>query len=135
KALSDAELAPERLILEITETVMITDIDLSLGRLHELAEHGIQLAVDDFGSGYSSLNYIRRFPIDILKIDRAFSSDLSESAEVAALTKTILDLAQILGVRAVAEGIERPEQLEKLRELGCELGQGHLFMKPKAAAA
>ena len=114
---------------------MISDIELALNRLHELSDHGIQLAVDDFGSGYSSLNYIRRFPIDILKIDRAFITDLTESAEVAALTKTILDLAHILGVTAVAEGIERLDQLEKLQQLGCELGQGYLFMKPLAAAA
>ncbi len=134
EALREVELAPERLILEITETVMISDIDLALGRLRELAEHGIQLAVDDFGSGYSSLNYIRRFPVDVLKIDRAFTAELSESEEVDALTKTILDLAKILGVRAVAEGIERPDQLKRLRELGCELGQGYLFMKPREEA-
>jgi diguanylate cyclase (GGDEF)-like protein/PAS domain S-box-containing protein len=135
RALREAGLAPERLILEITETVMISDIELALIRLHELSGHGIRLAVDDFGSGYSSLNYIRRFPIDILKIDRAFITDLTKSAEVAALTKTILNLAHILGVTAVAEGIERLDQLEKLQELGCQLGQGYLFMKPLAAAA
>ena len=134
KALREADLAPEKLIIEITETVMISDVDLALDKLHELAEHGIQLAVDDFGSGYSSLNYIRRFPIDFLKIDRAFTTDLSKSAEVSALTKTILDLAHILGVKAVAEGIERPDQLERLQQLGCELGQGYLFMKPREAA-
>ena len=84
-ALREASLAPEKLILEITETVMISDIELALTRLRELSEHGVKLAVDDFGSGYSSLNYIRRFPIDILKIDRAFITDLTESAEVAAV--------------------------------------------------
>jgi EAL domain-containing protein (putative c-di-GMP-specific phosphodiesterase class I) len=135
KALRAADLAPERLVLEITETVMISDLDLALTRLHELSQHGIKLAVDDFGSGHSSLNNIRRFPIDILKIDRAFTADLAESAEVAALTKTILDLARILGITAVAEGIERPDQLEKLQQLGCELGQGYLFMKPQEATA
>ncbi len=114
---------------------MISDSELALSRLRELSEHGIRLAVDDFGSGYSSLNYIRRFPIDILKIDRAFTTDLTRSAEVAALTRTILNLAHILGVTAVAEGIERLDQLEKLQELGCELGQGYLFMKPLPAAA
>jgi diguanylate cyclase (GGDEF)-like protein/PAS domain S-box-containing protein len=133
-ALREAALAPERLILEITETVMISDVDLALTRLRELGDHGIQLAVDDFGSGYSSLNHIRRFPINILKIDRLFTADISESAEVAALTKTILELAQILGITAVAEGIERPDQLAKLQQLGCQLGQGYLFMKPRAAA-
>jgi EAL domain-containing protein (putative c-di-GMP-specific phosphodiesterase class I) len=134
EALRTADLAPERLVLEITETVMISDVELALSRLEELSGHGIQLAVDDFGSGYSSLNYIRRFPIDILKIDRAFVADLTDSSEVAALTETILDLAQILDVTAVAEGIERPDQLAELRELGCKLGQGFLFMKPVEAA-
>ncbi len=80
KALRQADLAPERLVLEITETVMITNVDLALSRLHKLSRHGVKLAVDDFGSGYSSLNYIRRFPIDILKIDRAFIADLAESS-------------------------------------------------------
>jgi diguanylate cyclase (GGDEF)-like protein/PAS domain S-box-containing protein len=133
-ALSDAELAPEKLVLEITETVMILDLELALDRFRQLSAHGIQLAVDDFGAGYSSLNYIRRFPIDTLKIDRLFIADLSESTEVAALTATIVNLAHVLGVKSVAEGIERPDQLERLRAIGCEYGQGYLFMRPVDAA-
>jgi diguanylate cyclase (GGDEF)-like protein/PAS domain S-box-containing protein len=132
--LRDTGLPPKNLVLEITETAMISDVELALGRLKELSAHGIQLAVDDFGSGYSSLNYIRRFPINILKIDRAFIADVNTSAEVASLTRTILDLARILGVTPVAEGIERQDQLDELRELGCVLGQGYLFMRPVAAA-
>jgi EAL domain-containing protein (putative c-di-GMP-specific phosphodiesterase class I) len=132
--LAESELPPEKLVLEITETVMISDVELALSRLQELSANGIRLAVDDFGSGYSSLNYIRRFPINILKIDRAFIADLNESAEVASLTRTILDLAAILGVTPVAEGIERPDQLSELQALECALGQGYLFMRPVEAA-
>ena len=88
------------------------------------------MAVDDFGSGYSSLNYIRRLPIDVLKIDRAFIADIGESAEVAALTETILGLARIIGVTVVAEGIETEAQLAEVTRLGCDLGQGYLFLRP-----
>ena len=109
---------------------MMTDLDPALAKLHELRAYGVQLAVDDFGSGYSSLNYIRRLPIDVLKIDRAFIAEIGESPEVVALTKTILDLARIIGVVAVAEGIETADQLATLRQLGCERGQGYLFMPP-----
>jgi diguanylate cyclase (GGDEF)-like protein/PAS domain S-box-containing protein len=126
-------LPPEKLVLEITETVMISDVDLALRRLQDLSASRIQLAVDDFGSGYSSLNYIRRFPINILKIDRAFIADMTDSAEVAALTETILDLSRILGVTPVAEGIERADQCDELRRLGCVLGQGYHFMAPVEA--
>jgi len=133
QVLAKTGLPAEKLMLEITETVMISDVELALKRLHELSASNIQLAVDDFGSGYSSLNYIRRFPINVLKIDRAFVADVNESGEVAALTETILDLTRILGVTPVAEGIERPEQLDELRRLGCVLGQGYLFMRPVEA--
>jgi diguanylate cyclase len=134
QVLAETGLPPEKLILEITETVMISDVELALSRLQELSASNIQLAVDDFGSGYSSLNYIRRFPINILKIDRGFIADVNESEEVAALAETILDLARILRFTPVAEGLERPDQLDKLRKLGCSLGQGYLFMRPVAAA-
>jgi diguanylate cyclase (GGDEF)-like protein/PAS domain S-box-containing protein len=130
RILLETALAPEKLVLEITETVMISDFELALDRLGELRRHKIRVAVDDFGSGYSSLNYIRRLPIDILKIDREFIADINESAEVAALAETILGLARILGVTPVAEGIENAEQLAMLKGLGCTLGQGYLFMRP-----
>jgi EAL domain-containing protein (putative c-di-GMP-specific phosphodiesterase class I) len=130
QVLSETGFAPERLLLEVTETAMISDFDLALSRLHDLRESKIRVAVDDFGSGYSSLNYIRRLPIDVLKIDRAFIAEIAESPEVVALTKTILDLARIIDVVPVAEGIETTEQLAILRRLGCARGQGYLFMAP-----
>jgi diguanylate cyclase (GGDEF)-like protein/PAS domain S-box-containing protein len=118
------------LVLEITESVMMQDMDLSIQRLSELKELGVKLAVDDFGTGYSSLNYIRRFPVDILKVDKSFVDGVNEGGEESALTAAIIELAGILKLRPVAEGIERADQLEKLLQLRCDLGQGYYFAKP-----
>ena len=128
--LQDTRLAPESLVIEITESVMMQDMELSIQRLGELKNLGIQLAVDDFGIGYSSLNYIRRFPVDILKVDKSFIDGVADSGEESALTAAIIELAGILRLRPVAEGIEHPEQVERLLELQCELGQGYYFAKP-----
>ena len=121
---------PSSLVLEITESVMMQDMDLSIARLHELKELGVRLAVDDFGTGYSSLNYLRRFPVDILKVDKSFVDGVNEGGEESALTAAIIELAGILNLQPVAEGIERADQLEQLLELKCELGQGYYFAKP-----
>src|SRR4029079_9943721 len=102
---------------------------LSIQRLAELKELGVRLAVDDFGTGYSSLNYIRRFPVDILKVDKSFVDGVNEGGEESALTAAIIELAGILKLRPVAEGIERADQLEKLLDLHCDLGQGYYFAK------
>ncbi len=128
--LLDTGLSPECLVLEITESVMMQDMALSNERLSQLKQLGVQLAVDDFGTGYSSLNYIRRFPVDILKVDKSFVDGVSEGGEESALTAAIIELAGILNLRPVAEGIERADQLEKLLELRCELGQGFYFSEP-----
>ena len=130
RVLRDTGLPSELLVLEITESVMMRDLVLSNQRLSQLKQLGVQLAVDDFGTGYSSLNYIRRFPVDILKVDKSFVDGVSEGGEESALTGAIIELATILNLRAVAEGIERADQLEKLLELQCELGQGYYFSKP-----
>ncbi|HYY07961.1 MAG TPA: EAL domain-containing protein, partial [Actinomycetota bacterium] len=130
RVLLDEELPPECLVLEITESVMMQDMALSNQRLTQLKQLGVLLAVDDFGTGYSSLNYIRRFPVDILKVDKSFVDGVSEGGEESALTAAIIELAGILNLRPVAEGIERADQLEKLLELRCELGQGFYFSKP-----
>ena len=129
-ALTDTGLAPASLVIEITESVMMRDLELSIQRLGQLKELGVQLAVDDFGTGYSSLNYIRRFPVDILKVDKSFIDGVAESGEEAALTAAIIELATILNLQPVAEGIEHAEQLEKLLALNCELGQGFYFAPP-----
>jgi len=130
QALMDSGLAASSLILEITESVMMRDMELSMRRLSELKELGVQLAVDDFGTGYSSLNYIQQFPVDILKVDKSFVDAMNSDARKSALTATILKLAEDLDLRPVAEGIERADQLERLLELQCDLGQGFYFAKP-----
>jgi diguanylate cyclase (GGDEF)-like protein/PAS domain S-box-containing protein len=130
RVLLETGLHPERLVLEITESVMMQDMVLSNQRLTQLKHLGVQLAVDDFGTGYSSLNYIRRFPVDILKVDKSFVDGVAEGGEESALTAAIIELAGILNLRPVAEGIERADQLEKLLELHCELGQGYYFSEP-----
>ncbi|HYF12427.1 MAG TPA: EAL domain-containing protein [Actinomycetota bacterium] len=130
--LMETGLAAFDLVLEITESVMMQDMELSIQRLAELKELGVRLAVDDFGTGYSSLNYIRRFPVDILKVDKSFVDGVNDGGEESALTAAIIELASILKLRPVAEGIERADQLERLLDLKCDLGQGYYFAKPLA---
>jgi EAL domain-containing protein (putative c-di-GMP-specific phosphodiesterase class I) len=127
EALEASGLPPSALVLEITETVMMADTDLAVRRLEELKSLGILLAMDDFGTGYSSLSYLSRFPIDILKMDRSF---LSSEHEESGLAAAIIGLGNSLNLDVVAEGIELPEQMASLRDLGCELGQGFLFARP-----
>jgi diguanylate cyclase (GGDEF)-like protein/PAS domain S-box-containing protein len=118
------------LTLEITESVMMQDMELSIARLTQLKELGVQLAIDDFGTGYSSLNYVRRFPVDILKVDKSFIDEVNEGGESSALTAAVIELAGILNLKPVAEGIERADQLQRLLEMHCDLGQGYFFAKP-----
>ena len=118
------------LILEITESVMMHDMDLSLSRLRDLKAIGVSIAIDDFGTGYSSLNYLRRFPVDILKVDKSFIDGVTNDGQEAALTNAVVDLAHVLHLLPVAEGIEDEGQCERLRQMDCELGQGYLFAKP-----
>jgi EAL domain-containing protein (putative c-di-GMP-specific phosphodiesterase class I) len=133
-ALRASGIAPSTLVLELTESVMMDDVDLAAIRLHELRELGVRLAIDDFGTGYSSLNYIRQFPLDILKVDRSFVLDINGGGEIAALTETIIEIASTLNLRAVAEGIEDADQVQRLRELHCALGQGYHLHRPMPAA-
>ncbi|HYH47917.1 MAG TPA: bifunctional diguanylate cyclase/phosphodiesterase, partial [Acidimicrobiia bacterium] len=134
EALLDAGLAPERLTLEMTESVMIDRSAETLALLHELRALGVRLAVDDFGTGYSSLSYLHRFPVDIVKIDRSFVERLSGEAEETSLVGSIVRIGEGLRVATVAEGIEDEVQLEALRRLGCDKGQGYLFAAPMSAA-
>jgi diguanylate cyclase (GGDEF)-like protein len=127
EALADSGLAPERLVLEITETVLVEDA-LSVGpRLAALRALGIRIALDDFGTGYSALGYLQKIPVDIVKIDRAFVRDVHLGARQSALAATVMTLAENLDLEVIAEGIELPEQAARLRELGCRLGQGFLY--------
>jgi len=127
-------LPPERLTLEITETALMHDEDVMQGLLHKLKALGVELAMDDFGTGYSSLAQLRVMPIDVLKIDKAFVGGVSASDGEWAFAATIIRLAHSLGARTLAEGIEHRSQLEQLRALGCELGQGYLFARPMPLA-
>ncbi|HLL92613.1 MAG TPA: EAL domain-containing protein [Solirubrobacteraceae bacterium] len=129
-ALQESEIAPSSLTLELTESVMMQDMELSLLRLNALRALGVKLAIDDFGTGYSSLNYIRQFPVDILKIDRSFLSD--PNPQVAELTDAIVQLARIFRLKAVAEGIENGGQLQRMQNINCDFGQGFHFAKPLA---
>jgi diguanylate cyclase (GGDEF)-like protein/PAS domain S-box-containing protein len=126
-ALVSSGLEPSSLVLEITESVMMADTDLAVERLNALKGLGILLAMDDFGTGYSSLSYLSRFPVDILKMDRAF---LTREHEESGLAGAIIAMGNSLNLEVVAEGIEFPEQIGSLRDLGCELGQGFFFAKP-----
>lgn len=116
--------------LELTESTLIGEMDQVLHNLHELRDLGVQLAIDDFGTGYSSLAYLRRFPIDRLKIDRAFVADMHNSQSAMEIVATIVKLAHQFGLKCLAEGIETAEQWRVLREVGCDEGQGFLMARP-----
>jgi diguanylate cyclase (GGDEF)-like protein/PAS domain S-box-containing protein len=131
--LASSGLDASLLILEITESVIMQQSETILMRLRELKALGIRLAIDDFGTGYSSLSYLQQFPVDILKIDRSFTSGLMRGANDDALARTIIALGDLLTMHTVAEGIEHPEQHSRLRDLGCTYGQGYLFSKPLGA--
>ncbi|MBK5224431.1 MAG: EAL domain-containing protein [Acidimicrobiia bacterium] len=133
RALADADIEPERLTLEITETLVMDDASILRERLVALRESGITLAVDDFGTGYSSLGYIQRFPVDVIKIDRSFVDRLDGPGGTSGVVTTIIDLSRGLHTVTVAEGIETIEQLAALEELGCDFGQGYLFSRPVPA--
>lgn len=129
RTLGSTGLDPAHLRLEITESVMVHDVSAAAA-LQKLKEAGIGLAMDDFGTGYSNLRYLKRLPIDALKIDRSYVSGLGSDAEDTAIVHATVAFARALGLDVTAEGIENDEQLARLRELGCELGQGYHFAKP-----
>jgi len=119
--------------LELTESSLMHDPEEAARTLRHLESFGLKLSVDDFGTGYSSLAYLKRFPLDALKIDRAFVRDATTNPDDAAITKAIIQLAHTLGLRVVAEGVETPEQHELLRSLDCDEVQGFLFGRPMPA--
>jgi len=127
-------LDPARLCLELTESALMDDAEQALVALEALHAHGVRFAIDDFGTGYSSLMYLRRFPIAEIKIDRSFIAGLPDDAEDMAIVTSIVGLAAAVGARTIAEGVETPEQLSVLRDLGCDLGQGYYWHRPAPAA-
>ncbi|MBV9411881.1 MAG: EAL domain-containing protein [Acidimicrobiia bacterium] len=132
-ALDDLHMDPAALTLEITESVLMHDRDISLARLLDLKFLGVRLAIDDFGTGYSSLAYLQRFPLDVLKVDKAFVDGVAHGPEESALAAAIIRLGHTLHLRSVAEGVEFPEQVAHLRRLGCQEAQGYLFARPLPA--
>lgn len=131
--LRDTGLDPERLELEITESIMVSDAEKALATLGRLRALGVGIALDDFGTGYSSLSYLHRFPLTTLKIDRSFVAKLGETLESVAITRAVIQLGHALGIRVVAEGVETPEQLDFLIVEGCDLAQGYLLGRPRQA--
>ena len=123
-------LRPDRLVVEITESLLLSENKATLGTLHRLKALGIDIAMDDFGTGYSSLSYLRKYPFDRIKIDRAFVSTASHGEQGAAIIKTIVNLGHSLGMGTVAEGVETEKDLEMLLAAGCVEGQGYLFSPP-----
>lgn len=126
-ALDAAGLAPARLVLEVTESVLMVDVERSTAMLGALRDLGVGIAIDDFGTGYSSLAYLRRFPVDRLKVDRSFTCGVGESPEDLAVVSSVVQLARALGLRTVAEGVETQEQRDVLTVMGCDDGQGYLW--------
>jgi diguanylate cyclase (GGDEF)-like protein/PAS domain S-box-containing protein len=132
--LAETGMPAHRLILEITETMMMMDLPLMMTRLRELKDLGVQLAIDDFGTGYSSLSYLQDSPFDLLKIDKSFIDNVADTERQKEVTRAIIELGKTLDLGLVAEGIERTEQLSHLRTLDCDLGQGFLFSQPLESA-
>ena len=131
EALGAAGLDPESLMLEMTERVIMTDTEVTIKRLQELRDLGVRISVDDFGTGFSSLSYLRNFPIDSLKIAKPFLDGVPASAQETALVSGIVELGHTLDLDVVAEGVERTEQLDALKEMGCDRVQGFLLARPQ----
>jgi EAL domain-containing protein (putative c-di-GMP-specific phosphodiesterase class I) len=132
-ALDDSGLPATALVLEVTESIIVADLDIALPRLHSLKALGLRLAIDDFGTGYSSLSYLRDFPMDIVKIDKSFVDRITIDAEGRAMVRGVIDLSSALGLTTIAEGVEDAEQFGLLRQLGCHSVQGFLFARPMPA--
>ena len=133
EVLEETGLYPSCLKLEITESVVMEDAEATIRTLRDLKRLGVRLAIDDFGTGYSSLSYLRRFPVDNLKVDRAFVSNIGINTEDTEIVRAIITLAQALGLTVTAEGVETAEQASQLTALGCDWAQGYYFSKPVPA--
>ncbi|MBV1786891.1 EAL domain-containing protein [Marinobacterium sp. D7] len=126
----DRELDPACLCIEVTESALVEDFELAGEQLREIKQLGIEVAIDDFGTGYSSLAYLKRLPIDYLKIDRSFVADIHQDVDDRTIVETVIVMAHALGLRVVAEGAETEQQVEFLREQGCDLVQGYYYARP-----
>ena len=129
----NTDIQPQSLELEITESLLMRNVEETIAALHAFKDAGIRLSVDDFGTGYSSLSYLKQFPIDSLKIDQSFVQDLHNNSDDAAICSAIIAMAKELGLSVVAEGVELEEQAEFLRRQGCDQIQGFIYSKPLPA--
>jgi EAL domain-containing protein (putative c-di-GMP-specific phosphodiesterase class I) len=134
RILTDPTVHANKVVLEVTETALAADIDGGIASLTALKSLGVRIAIDDFGTGYSSLSTLARLPVDILKIDRSFVSGQASTFPSVPMLEGIIGLANKLALTVIAEGIEEPEQLTLLRDLGCKLGQGYLLGHPTSPA-
>jgi predicted signal transduction protein with EAL and GGDEF domain len=133
RILGETKLAPDSLVLEITESMLMGDAEYNVDVLRGLQDLGVGIAVDDFGTGYSNLAYLKRFPVDWLKVDKSFVDGLGESPEDTAIVEAMVSLARAMGMQTVAEGVETTGQADLLRALGCDLCQGYYFSEPLPA--
>jgi EAL domain-containing protein (putative c-di-GMP-specific phosphodiesterase class I) len=131
--LAETGLPPQALTVEVNEHILVEEDGLIVDRLAELHRLGVRLAIDDFGTGYASLAHLRQLPLDIIKIDPSFVAGLGHDDTLTLLTRTVVQVGRDLGLQVIAEGIERPRQLDALREMGCGYGQGFLVARPMAA--
>jgi EAL domain-containing protein (putative c-di-GMP-specific phosphodiesterase class I) len=129
-ALSRSGVEPQRLKLELTETVLLENVEDTIARMNLLKTRGLSFALDDFGTGYSSLAYLKRLPLDVLKIDRSFVQDLLDDHSDAVIARTIVALGHSLGLRVIAEGVENERQRDFLFHVGCDAYQGFLCARP-----
>jgi EAL domain-containing protein (putative c-di-GMP-specific phosphodiesterase class I) len=129
-ALDRHRIEPHKLMVEMAEGVLVEENERAADAVAQLREHGVRIAIDDFGAGHCSLSYLQRHPVDVIKIDRVFIAELGRNPLGNTLARTILQMAPSLGIRTVAEGIETNVQLRELRRLGCDLGQGYLLSRP-----
>jgi EAL domain-containing protein (putative c-di-GMP-specific phosphodiesterase class I) len=133
--LEETGMAPTCLEIELTETLVMEDVESAIRTMGQLKRMGVKLSIDDFGTGYSSLSYLRRFPVDVLKIDRSFVRDITSNEDDAAMVAAIIELARGLRMRVIAEGVETEAQLDYLRRRGCDEVQGHVYARAVPGAA
>jgi EAL domain-containing protein (putative c-di-GMP-specific phosphodiesterase class I) len=132
--LTRTEVAPGSVCLELTESVFIEDVDHARRKLAALRSLGVRLSIDDFGTGFSSLSYLKHYSVDAVKVDRAFVEGLGTEGHDSALVAAIIAMADALGLEVTAEGVETQDQLANLKRLGCQLGQGFYLARPMPAA-
>jgi EAL domain-containing protein (putative c-di-GMP-specific phosphodiesterase class I) len=133
RALRLSGVDPSKLVLEITETSVMSDAEYAMRVLQRLSAMGVKLAIDDFGTGYSSLAYLKRLPVDEVKIDKSFVLNMQKDDNDAVIVRSIIDLARNLGLRVVAEGVETTSTWDTLRDMGCDTGQGYVISRPLPA--